>query len=127
MTSFYGSVNGGQGGSGEGIDTSTLMQKNNPTFNGTITGPNARFTGTVQIPEPTEDNHAATKGYVDAALADVDLSEVTTKMDAIETAQDELAAQLDDKVDAENPAFTGTATLDGKNIATVDQIPNISD
>lgn len=127
MTSFYGSVNGGQGGSGEGIDTSTLMQKNNPTFNGTITGPNARFTGTVQIPEPTEDNHAATKGYVDAALADVDLSEVTTKMDAIETAQDELAAQLDDKVDAENPAFTGTATLNGKNIATVDQIPNISD
>lgn len=127
MTSFYGSVNGGQGGSGEGIDTSTLMQKNNPTFNGTITGPNARFTGTVQIPEPTEDNHAATKGYVDAALADVDLSEVTTRMDAIETAQDELAAQLDDKVDVENPAFTGTATLDGKNIATVDQIPNISD
>ena len=127
MTSFYGSVNGGQGGSGEGIDTSTLMQKNNPTFNGTITGPNARFTGTVQIPEPTEDNHAATKGYVDAALADVDLSEVTTKIDAIETAQDELAAQLDDKVDAENPAFTGTATLNGKNIATVDQIPNISD
>lgn len=127
MTSFYGSVNGGQGGSGEGIDTSTLMQKNNPTFNGTITGPNARFTGTVQIPEPTEDNHAATKGYVDAALADVDLSEVTTKMDAIETAQDELAAQLDDKVNAENPAFTGTATLNGKNIATVDQIPNISD
>lgn len=127
MTSFYGSVNGGQGGSGEGVDTSTLMQKNNPTFNGTITGPNARFTGTVQIPEPTEDNHAATKGYVDAALADVDLSEVTTKMDAIETAQDELAAQLDDKVDAENPAFTGTATLNGKNIATVDQIPNISD
>lgn len=127
MTSFYGSVNGGQGGSGEGIDTSTLMQKNNPTFNGTITGPNARFTGTVQIPEPTEDNHAATKGYVDAALADVDLSEVTTKIDAIETAQDELAAQLDDKVDAENPAFTGTATLNGKNIATVDQIPDISD
>ena len=127
MTSFYGSVNGGQGGSGEGIDTSTLMQKNNPTFNGTITGPNARFTGTVQIPEPTEDNHAATKAYVDAALADVDLSEVTTRIDAIETAQDELAAQLDDKVDAENPAFTGTATLDGKNIATVDQIPNISD
>lgn len=127
MTSFYGSVNGGQGGSGEGIDTSTLMQKNNPTFNGTITGPNTRFTGTVQIPEPTEDNHAATKGYVDAALADVDLSEVTTRMDAIETAQDELAAQLDDKVDAENPAFTGTATLNGKNIATVDQIPNISD
>ena len=127
MTSFYGSVNGGQGGGGEGVDTSTLMQKNNPTFNGTITGPNARFTGTVQIPEPTEDNHAATKGYVDAALADVDLSEVTTKIDAIETAQDELAAQLDDKVDAENPAFTGTATLNGKNIATVDQIPNISD
>lgn len=127
MTSFYGSVNGGQGGGGEGIDTSTLMQKNNPTFNGTITGPNARFTGTVQIPEPTEDNHAATKGYVDAALADVDLSEVTTRMDAIETAQDELAAQLDDKVDAENPVFTGTATLNGKNIATVDQIPNISD
>ena len=127
MTSFYGSVNGGQGGGGEGVDTSTLMQKNNPTFNGTITGPNARFTGTVQIPEPTEDNHAATKGYVDAALADVDLSEVTTRMDAIETAQDELAAQLDDKVDAENPAFTGTATLNGKNIATVDQIPNISD
>lgn len=127
MTSFYGSVNGGQGGGGEGIDTSTLMQKNNPTFNGTITGPNARFTGTVQIPEPTEDNHAATKGYVDAALADVDLSEVTTKIDAIETAQDELAAQLDDKVNAENPAFTGTATLNGKNIATVDQIPNISD
>ena len=127
MTSFYGSVNGGQGGSGEGVDTSTLMQKNNPTFNGTITGPNARFTGTVQIPEPTEDNHAATKAYVDAALADVDLSEVTTRMDAIETAQDELAAQLDDKVDAENPAFTGTATLNGKNIATIDQIPNISD
>ena len=127
MTSFYGSVNGGQGGGGEGVDTSTLMQKNNPTFNGTITGPNARFTGTVQIPEPTEDNHAATKGYVDATLADVDLSEVTTRMDAIETAQDELAAQLDDKVDAESPAFTGTATLNGKNIATVDQIPNISD
>lgn len=127
MTSFYGSVNGGQGGSGEGVDTSTLMQKNNPTFNGTITGPNARFTGTVQIPEPTEDNHAATKAYVDAALADVDLSEVTTRMDAIETAQDELAAQLDDKVDAENPAFTGTATLNGKNVATIDQIPDISD
>ena len=128
MTSFYGSVNGGQGGGGgEGIDTSTLLQKNDPTFNGTITGPNAHFTGTVQIPEPTEDNHAATKAYVDAALADVDLSEVTTRMDAIETAQDELAAQLDDKVDAENPAFTGTATLNGKNVATVDQIPNISD
>ena len=127
MTSFYGSVNGGQGGSGEGVDTSTLMQKNNPTFNGTITGPNARFTGTVQIPEPTEDNHAATKAYVDAALADVDLSEVTTRMDAIETAQDELAAQLDDKVGAENPTFTGTATLNGKNIATIDQIPNVSD
>lgn len=127
MTSFYGSVNGGQGGSGEGIDTSTLMQKNNPTFNGTITGPNARFTGTVQIPEPTEDNHAATKAYVDAALADVDLSEVTTRMDAIETTQDELAAQLDNKVGAENPTFTGTATLNGKNIATIDQIPDISD
>lgn len=127
MTSFYGSVNGGQGGSGEGVDTSTLMQKNNPTFNGTITGPNAHFTGTVQIPEPTEDNHAATKAYVDAALADVDLSEVTTRMDAIETAQDELAAQLDDKVGAENPAFTGTATLNGKNVATIDQIPNVSD
>ena len=128
MTSFYGSVNGGQGGSGgEGIDTSTLMQKNNPTFNGTITGPNARFTGTVQIPEPTEDNHAATKAYVDAALADVDLSEVTTRMDAIETAQDELAAQLDGKVNAENPAFIGTATLNGENIATIDQIPDISD
>ena len=118
MTSFYGSVNGGQGGSGgEGIDTSTLLQKNDPTFNGTITGPNAHFTGTVQIPEPTEDNHAATKAYVDAALADVDLSEVTTRIDVIEATQDELAAQLDDKVDAENPAFTGTATLDGKNIA----------
>lgn len=127
MTSFYGSVNGGQGGSGEGVDTSTLMQKNNPTFNGTITGPNARFTGTVQIPEPTEDNHAATKAYVDAALADVDLSEVTTRIDAIETAQDELAAQLDDKVGAENPTFTGTATLNGKNIATIDQIPDIND
>ena len=72
-------------------------------------------------------NHAATKAYVDAALADVDLSEVTTRMDAIETAQDELAAQLDDKVDAENPAFTGTATLNGKNVATIDQIPNVSD
>ena len=95
MTSFYGSVNAGQGGGGEGIDTSTLLQKNNPTFDGTITGPNASFTGTVQIPEPTEDNHAATKGYVDAALADIDLSEVTTRVDAIETAQDELAAQLD--------------------------------
>ena len=128
MTSFYGSVNGGQGGGGgEGIDTSTLLQKNDPTFNGTITGPNAHFTGTVQIPEPTEDNHAATKAYVDAALADVDLSEVTTRIDAIETTQDELAAQLDDKVDAENPAFTGTATLNGKNIATIDQIPNVSD
>ena len=127
MTSFYGSVNSGQGGGGEGIDTSTLMQKNDPTFNGTLTGPNAHFTGTVQIPEPTEDNHAATKAYVDAALADVDLSEITTRMDAIETAQDELAAQLDDKVDAENPAFTGTATLNGKNIATIDQIPNVSD
>ena len=124
MTSFYGSVNGG--GQGE-IDTSTLMQKNDPTFNGTLTGPNAHFTGTVQIPEPTEDNHAATKAYVDAALADVDLSEVTTRMDAIETAQDELAAQLDDKVDAENPAFTGTATLNGKNVATIDQIPDIND
>ena len=124
MTSFYGSVNGG--GQGE-IDTSTLMQKNDPTFNGTLTGPNAHFTGTVQIPEPTEDNHAATKAYVDAALADVDLSEVTTRMDAIETAQDELAAQLDDKVDAENPTFTGTATLNGKNVATIDQIPNVSD
>lgn len=81
----------------------------------------------LSIGEPTEDNHAATKGYVDAAFADVDLSEVTTRMDAIETAQDELAAQLNDKVDAENPTFTGTATLNGKNIATVDQIPNISD
>ena len=127
MTSFYGSVNGGQGGGGEGIDTSTLLQKNDPAFNGTLTGPNAHFTGTVQIPEPTEDNHAATKAYVDAALADVDLSEVTTRIDAIETAQDELAAQLDDKVDAENPAFTGTATLNGKNVATIDQIPNVSD
>ena len=127
MTSFYGSVNSGQGGGGgEGIDTSALLQKNDPTFNGTITGPNAHFTGTVQIPEPTEDNHAATKAYVDAALADVDLSEVATRIDAIETAQDELAAQLDDKVDAENPAFTGTATLNGKNIATIDQIPNVS-
>lgn len=81
----------------------------------------------LSIGEPTEDNHAATKGYVDAAFADVDLSEVTIRMDAIETAQDELAAQLNDKVDAENPTFTGTATLNGKNIATVDQIPNISD
>ena len=127
MTSFYGSVNSGQGGGGEGIDTSTLMQKNNPTFDGTLTGPNAHFTGTVQIPEPTEDNHAATKAYVDAALADVDLSEVTTRMDAIETAQDELAAQLDDKVGAENPSFTGTATLNGKNVATIDQIPDVND
>ena len=72
----------------------------------------------LSIGEPTEDNHAATKGYVDAAFADVDLSEVTTRMNAIETAQDELAAQLNDKVDAENPTFTGiisgaNATLSG--------------
>lgn len=122
MTSFYGSVNGGAGGE---IDTSQFLQKNNPAFDGTITGPNANFTETVNVPEPTEDGNAANKGYVDAAVASAGGGASDERLDELET-------KIDTKLDKNNPAYTGalsgdvasfnTLTIGGDNAATEEYV-----
>ena len=69
----------------------------------------AAFTGAVTVQEPTAASNPATKGYVDSALA--------AKADA---------SALANYAPLANPAFTGTATLGGKNLVTADQIPHTS-
>lgn len=69
----------------------------------------AAFSGAVTVQEPTAASNPATKGYVDSAL--------TAKADA---------SALANYAPLANPAFTGTATLGGKNLVTADQIPDTS-
>ena len=69
----------------------------------------AAFSGAVTVQEPTAASNPATKGYVDSALA--------AKADA---------SALANYAPLANPAFTGTATLGGKNLVTADQIPDTS-
>lgn len=150
-----------------------------PTTGGTITG-------ALSVQTPTQNAHAATKQYVDAAVSSVykykgsvanqsalpsagqivgdvynvedtgdnfawdgakwdklagtvDLSGYLTTATAASTYQPKgdyatntaLASKADSSAlsayaPLANPAFTGTATLGGQNIATVNQIPNIS-
>lgn len=46
------------------------LKETNPTYEGTLIGGDATFTGSVQVSTPDQDNEAANKSYVDTALAD---------------------------------------------------------
>ena len=46
------------------------LKETNPTYEGTLIGVDATFTGSVQISTPDQDNEAANKSYVDTALAE---------------------------------------------------------
>ena len=81
----------------------------------------AAFSGAVTVQEPTAASNPATKGYVDSTYQ--------PKGDYATTSA--LAAKADNSALANyaplaNPAFTGTATLGGKNLVTADQIPDTS-
>ena len=46
------------------------LKETNPTYEGTLIGGDATFTGSVQVSTPDQDNEAANKSYVDTALAE---------------------------------------------------------
>lgn len=89
-------------------DLSTTLAKYLPLSGGTLTG-------NVTVPAPTAQGHASTKKYVDDKITGLNISQYAT------------TASLAKYAPLANPAFTGTATVGGQNIATVDQIPDVSD
>ena len=95
--------------------------------------------GDVYNVEDTGDNYAWDGSKWDKLAGTVDLSSYLTIATAASTYQPKgdyaTKAELANKADTSalsayaplaNPAFTGTATLGGQNIATVNQIPDIS-
>ena len=46
------------------------LKETNPTYEGTLIGGDATFTGSVQVSTPDQDNEAANKSYVDATVAE---------------------------------------------------------
>lgn len=98
-----------------------------------------QITGDVYNVEDTGDNFAWDGSKWDKLAGTVDLSNYLTIANASSTYQPKgdyatntaLAAKADASALANyaplaNPAFTGTATLGGKNLVTVDQIPDTS-
>lgn len=81
----------------------------------------ASFSGAVTVQEPTAASNPATKGYVDSTYQPkgdyATTSALAAKADA---------SALANYAPLANPAFTGTATLGGKNLVTADQIPDVS-
>ena len=73
------------------------------------------LTGNVTVPTPTAQGHASTKKYVDDKITGLNISQYAT------------TASLTKYAPLANPKFTGTATVGGQTIATVNQIPDISD
>lgn len=73
------------------------------------------LTGNVTVPTPTAEGHASTKKYVDDKITGLNISQYAT------------TASLANYAPLANPKFTGTATVGGQTIATVNQIPDISD
>lgn len=73
------------------------------------------LTGNVTVPAPTAQGHASTKKYVDDKITGLNISQYAT------------TTSLAKYAPLASPAFTGTATLRGQNIATVNQIPDVSD
>ena len=73
--------------------------------------------GTLVLPaDPTSDNHAATKGYVDNQITDVVAGQGFATLDyvedAIETALDAVASQFTtENLNVKNIAFTGTGAV----------------
>ena len=72
------------------------------------------LTGNVTVPAPTAEGHASTKKYVDDKITGLNISQYAT------------TASLTKYAPLANPKFTGTATVGGQTIATVNQIPDIS-
>lgn len=81
----------------------------------------AAFSGAVTVQEPTAASNPATKGYVDSTYQPkgdyATISALAAKADA---------SALANYAPLASPAFTGTATLGGQTIATVNQIPDVS-
>lgn len=103
-------------GSIETDQAQIFMKADNITLSGAT-----EFSKPVTVQAPAEDMNPATKQYVDSAIPDT--SNFATK--------DELTAKADASALANyaplaNPALTGTATLNGQNVATVNQIPDTS-
>ena len=76
------------------------------------------FQGALTVINPTDTTHAANKGYVDTSISALNISQYAT------TAS--VNSSLSTKANLASPAFTGTATLNGQNIATANQIPSLS-
>ena len=78
----------------------------------------AAFTGPVTVQTPTENGHPATKQYVDEAIPDT--SNLATKDELSQKAD---SSTLANYAQLSGAAFTGTVTVGGQNVATVDQLP----
>ena len=93
---------------------STFATKNELTT-GYLALAGGTLTGNVTVPAPTAEGHASTKKYVDDKITGLNISQYAT------------TASLTKYAPLANPKFTGTATIGGQTIATVNQIPDISD
>ena len=98
---------------------STYLPLSGGTVSGGISVAGASsFQSTLTVITPKETTHAANKGYVDTSISALNISQYAT------TAS--VNSSLNTKANLASPAFTGTATLNGQNIATADQIPSLS-
>ena len=98
---------------------STYLPLSGGTVSGGISVAGASsFQSTLTVADPTETKHAANKGYIDTSISALNISQYAT------TAS--VNSSLNTKANLASPAFTGTATLNGQNIATANQIPSLS-
>lgn len=134
MTSFYG---GNGGGSIGDVDVSNFMQKNNPTFKGTLTGDNAEFNGEIKIQEPINEENPTTKKYVDNEISKInvnfpttDLTELQNSIEDIKNEQqvqneslDFINSSINGLLPKDNPTYTGLLSGENLNISNEILIP----
>lgn len=97
------------------------LKETNPTYEGTLIGGDATFTGSVQVSTPDQDNEAANKSYVDATVAasNETIQQIQTDVDSIEDGTTELPYVKDS-----GDTVTGTYNFTGANVTVAEPTLN---